>query len=70
MHKINNDAERVVVTSNDDSNVVVMSETDYNSWMETFYLMSTPTNRKRIEESIHQLENSLGTEHQLAKVDE
>ena len=70
MRKVNDDAERVVVTTNDNSDIVVMSKTDYDSWMETFYLMRSPENKRRIDEAIEQLENGLGTIHELIEVDE
>lgn len=37
--------------------VVVLSLKEYNALSETNYLMSTETNRKRMLESIQQLEN-------------
>jgi len=70
MRKINDDAERMVVTTNDNSDIVVMSKMDYDSWMETFYLMRSPENKRRIDEAIEQLENGLGTIHELIEVDE
>ena len=36
--------------------VVVMSESEFNAWKETIYLMSTPNNAKRLLESIVQAE--------------
>jgi antitoxin YefM len=70
MKKVNDNAERLVVTTNDNSNIVVMSQSDYNAWMETFYLMQSPTNRKRIDDSIEQLEKGLGKERELFEVEE
>ncbi|MFV0116819.1 type II toxin-antitoxin system Phd/YefM family antitoxin, partial [Staphylococcus aureus] len=37
MTKVNDDSDMVTVTSTDDKNVVIMSESDYNSMMETLY---------------------------------
>ena len=36
--------------------VVVMSESEFNAWKETIYLMSNPNNAKRLLESIAQAE--------------
>ncbi len=41
MTKVNDDSDMVTVTSTDDKNVVIMSESDYNSMMETLYLNRT-----------------------------
>jgi len=70
MKKINEDAVRMVVTANDNSNIVVMSQDDYNAWAETFYLMSSPANRRRIDESIAQLEKGLGKEREFLGIGE
>jgi antitoxin YefM len=65
MRKVNDDAERLVVTTNDDTNIVVMAQSDYDSLMETVYLIRSAENRRHITKSIQQLENGMGTEHEL-----
>jgi len=52
---VNDDAETVIVSRSKGKNVVVMGLTEYNSLIETLHLLSTPANRKRLEESIDQL---------------
>lgn len=60
MRQINDDAERLVVTTNDNTDVVVLSKSDYDSWQETLYLMQSKINRNRLDEAISDVEHSLG----------
>lgn len=56
MTKVNDDSDVVTVTSTDNKNVVMMSESDYNSMMETLYLQQNPKNAEHIAQSIEDLE--------------
>lgn len=56
--------ETVIVTRPENKNVVVISESEYNSWQETNYLLNNPTNRKALTHSLSQLGNK-ETEHLL-----
>lgn len=55
MREVNDDADVVTVTSNDGNNIVVLSEKDYASIMETVHLLSSEANNKYLEESKEQL---------------
>ena len=59
MRKVNDDAQRLVVTTNDGSDIVVMGKADYDSWQETLHLMQSKVNRQRLDESVIETENSL-----------
>ncbi|BFQ95188.1 type II toxin-antitoxin system Phd/YefM family antitoxin [Enterococcus cecorum] len=48
-----------MVTTNDESDIVVMGKADYDSWQETLYLMQSKVNRQRLDESVIEVENSL-----------
>ncbi|MDR1474025.1 MAG: type II toxin-antitoxin system prevent-host-death family antitoxin [Lactobacillales bacterium] len=69
MRNVNEDAERLTVTTNDDSDIVVMSRSDYDSWMETIYLMRSPKNRIRIKQAIFDIGKGLTQERPLFEVD-
>ena len=48
------DDDITIITRRDAGDVVVMSLDAYNSWRETMYLMSSPANARRLNESIAQ----------------
>ncbi len=47
----------IIPWSNDDTGIVILSLKEYNSLVETNYLLSSKENRKRLLDSIHHLEN-------------
>lgn len=60
--------EPLIVTRAHGEDVVVLSKTDYKSIMETFYLLRSPVNAKRIFESLSDLEVGKGYEKTVNKV--
>lgn len=56
MKNINEDSDTLIVTSQDNNDVVVMSKSDYDSIMGTLYLTSIKANREHLEKSMSELE--------------
>jgi antitoxin YefM len=52
--RVVDDDDITIITRRDAGDVVVMSLDAYNSWRETMYLMSSPANARRLNESIAQ----------------
>jgi len=63
------DHDAILITRRDAPNAVIMSQEQYDSWMETMYLMSNPANAKRLMESIEQLRRGEGEERKLIEPD-
>lgn len=53
--KVNDDSDVILVTTKDNKNAVLLAEDDYNSMVESLYLISQPANARHLEESIQQL---------------
>ncbi|PRO66084.1 type II toxin-antitoxin system Phd/YefM family antitoxin [Alkalicoccus urumqiensis] len=54
IEKVNDDKEAITITTKE-RNAVLISEEEYNQYMETIYLISNPSNADRLSESIQQL---------------
>lgn len=48
--------DQVIITKPKNKNVVVMSESEFNSWQETLYLFSSETNQVALQKSFKQAE--------------
>lgn len=55
LNVVNDDKEIVIVSRTQGKNVVVMDLDEYNSIQETLHLISTPANRKRLEEAVNEM---------------
>ncbi|MEU0488349.1 type II toxin-antitoxin system Phd/YefM family antitoxin [Nocardiopsis sp. NPDC006139] len=50
--KVQEDHDVIHITSRQHGNAVLMSEEDWNGWMETVYLLRSPANASRLLEAI------------------
>jgi antitoxin YefM len=55
LNTVNQDKEIVIVSRTKGKNVVVMDLDEFNSIQETLHLVSTSTNRKRLTQSIEEM---------------
>ena len=65
LNKVTQDSEVIVVSRGKGKNVVVMSLDEYNAFKETIYLTSTKTNRRRLDDSIEEMEKGKFRKHKL-----
>jgi antitoxin YefM len=56
LDRVVDDADITIITRRDADDVVLMSLSEYNSWKETEYLLSSPANARRLRESISALD--------------
>ena len=55
--RVSEDREPLAVALDENRKVVVVDMDDYNSLMETFYLLSNPVNAGRLREGVQQYQN-------------
>jgi len=67
MERVCQDHAPVIVTKRGDGAVVIMSLEDYESLVETSYLLKSPSNARRLLASIKELEDGRGKQRQLAE---
>lgn len=65
IEKVCEDHDPLIITKRRDKAVVMMSLEDYESLKETSYLLRSPSNARRLLESIKELEEGRGTEKVL-----
>lgn len=65
MEKVCRDCAPLIVTRKSSNSVVIMSLEDFEALEETACLLRSPTNTRRLIESIAQLEKGKGTEKEL-----
>jgi len=65
MQQVCDDHSPVIITRKGEGSVVMISLKDYQAMEETTYLLRSPTNARRLLESIAELESGKGTEREL-----
>lgn len=65
MNRVCLDHDPIIITRSNEQSVVMISLEDYNSMLETSYLLRNPKNAKRLLESISQLEAGAAQEREL-----
>lgn len=66
LNLVNDNGDMVVVSRSKGKNVVVMSLEDFNSIQETLHVVSTPANRKRLEEALIEMRAGKTSRHKLS----
>ena len=65
IEKVCSEHDPVIITTENNPPVVLMSLADYQSYEETRYLLKSPKNAQRLRESIAELESGGGMEREL-----
>lgn len=65
LDKVNEDHKPILITRQNGKPAVVISLEDFQSYEETAYLMASPKNARRLNESIKQIESSKAIQHEL-----
>ncbi len=65
IRQVENDAEPIMIMLDEESKAVLMSESEFNSWQETIYLLSNPTNAEHLRKSLAEAAAGLISEREL-----
>ena len=70
LDQVVNDREEIVITRQGHESVVIMALDEYESLMETVYLMQSPANARHLRESIARHRAGESVVHDLIELDE
>lgn len=70
LDQVVNDREEIVITRQGHESVVIMALDEYESLMETVYLMQSPANARHLRDSIARHRAGEGVVHDLIELDE
>lgn len=65
LDKVNDDHAPVVITRKNGKDAVIISLEDFKSYEETFYLMASPKNARRLQAAIAEVEAGKIIQHDL-----
>lgn len=66
INRIVADAEPVIICTDQGQQVVCLALDEFNSWKETLYLLSTPTNASHLRKSIAEAQTGSFDQRELA----
>jgi antitoxin YefM len=67
MDKVNDDHRPVIITRQRGKPAVLISLDDFNSYVETDYLLSSPKNAARLGKAVRDLKGGRGRQHKLIR---
>ena len=70
LDQVINDREEIIITRQGHESAVIMALDEYESLMETVYLMQSPANARHLCESIARHRAGEGVVHDLVELDE
>ncbi len=65
INKVCDDVDEYMISTKDNKTAVLLSYDEYASMKETLYLMSSKTNRERLDDAVDQIENTNFTTKEL-----
>ncbi len=65
IRKVCDDYDEFIISTKDKKTAVLLSYEEYSAMKETMYLLSSKTNRDRLNEAVDQIDNLHFTKHDL-----
>ncbi|TCI41997.1 type II toxin-antitoxin system prevent-host-death family antitoxin [Exiguobacterium sp. SH3S2] len=56
LHQVHDNQETITIVQKNGKHAIIMPEQEYNRLMETMYLLQSPKNAERLQESVRQLQ--------------
>jgi antitoxin YefM len=67
LDKVNDDAAILIVSRSKGKNMVVMELNEYNALTETLHIINSEPNRRRLQDSIDEMNDGIYHNHELAE---